>query len=780
MIAHRKLWSGEKRWLGGENRRWRQWLAAAAGLMTILQTEPTSAQRLPSQDCIKPGEPLIRMPELRSKNGKLRATILLTDELRRLNDTTVIPPVECAEVFLRFFQGVDTVAPAILPGVASPPAAAGVRFKDPVPGPTLRARVGDIVQLTFLNQVDPLNHAGTLDRGADAGACDQFSVGSGSVASDRGYPGNANDTFPNCFHGSSTANIHFHGTHTNPNSTGDNVFLNVRPSPRRGGKPTVTAESVKASFDRFFSNCEYHLKQDILSEWPRTWSDLPSAWTREQRNLLQAYDAGKPEAQKLWPENQRQIDSQRWPQYYVGAFPFCFLLPEYTATTWPPPAGYPLKMGQAPGLHWYHAHKHGSTALNVANGMTGAFLIEGKYDDDLNEFYGKVGDELWTRAQPVLVINQLGGTPNLARNAVLGAQDLSVNGRLQPKLTMRPGEVQLWRIVNTSSRTFTKFLPPTDGLEWRQLAQDGVQFADVRYQASQNTSFILAPGNRADILVKAPMSPPAEAYKVMVEKTVAKSGGGDGTVALMSIEIAGMPPENPKQREFMGQAPIPPPFLADITDDEVKYSPRRTLVFDSKGMGQPHQHTINGEQFSDSKIGVTVFLNTVEEWKVVNTTASFPNVDHPFHIHVNPFQVVEIFDPNELLLDAKGRPLVDKTGQPAVDAAGKPLAKYVLDQPAFPDLQCQLKLNDQSTWRDCHNVTQRFGAWWDVFPIPAGRPLLQDGAQVIIPGYFRMRSRFVDYPGLYVLHCHILAHEDRGMMTIVEVMKPRQAPPRHH
>ena len=91
-----------------------------------------------------------------------------------------------------------------------------------------------------------------------------------------------------------------------------------------------------------------------------------------------------------------------------------------------------------------------------------------------------------------------------------------------------------------------------------------------------------------------------------------------------------------------------------------------------------------------------------------------------------------------------------------------------------------LKLNDQSTWRDCHNVTQRFGTWWDVFPIPAGRPLLQDGAQVIIPGYFRMRSRFVDYPGLYVLHCHILAHEDRGMMTIVEVMKPRQAPPRHH
>jgi suppressor of ftsI len=35
-----------------------------------------------------------------------------------------------------------------------------------------------------------------------------------------------------------------------------------------------------------------------------------------------------------------------------------------------------------------------------------------------------------------------------------------------------------------------------------------------------------------------------------------------------------------------------------------------------------------------------------------------------------------------------------------------------------------------------------------------------------------MRSRFVDFPGNYVLHCHILAHEDRGMMSIVELTAP--------
>ena len=58
-----------------------------------------------------------------------------------------------------------------------------------------------------------------------------------------------------------------------------------------------------------------------------------------------------------------------------------------------------LQMGQAPGTHWYHAHKHGSTTINVANGMTGAFIIEGGYDDALNKFYGVgwTGPQSWTR-----------------------------------------------------------------------------------------------------------------------------------------------------------------------------------------------------------------------------------------------------------------------------------------------------------------------------------------------------------------------------------------------
>jgi FtsP/CotA-like multicopper oxidase with cupredoxin domain len=47
-------------------------------------------------------------------------------------------------------------------------------------------------------------------------------------------------------------------------------------------------------------------------------------------------------------------------------------------------------------------------------------------------------------------------------------------------------------------------------------------------------------------------------------------------------------------------------------------------------------------------------------------------------------------------------------------------------------------------------------------------------------------TQYTDYIGAFVLHCHILDHEDLGMMEVVEVVaeegaKPlRMMPPGHH
>ncbi|HEV7488600.1 MAG TPA: hypothetical protein VGQ65_23240, partial [Thermoanaerobaculia bacterium] len=386
-------------------------------------TGKTTSSIVQSQDqvaCLGQKD-LVKIPELSSNGtGRLHATVTVTSERDRMTFRNPIGgqpgnTEACWPQWVRAFRSPD----------ADPPFAPVTSLNELMPGPTLRARVGDFIELTFLNNINPTvfgasSDGPTMVDAGDIGDCDSTSAPyPGNVKDANGQP--LGDTFPNCFHGSTTANLHFHGTHTNPNTTGDNVFLEVLSSKRLVGSPDITAASVTADFTKFFGDCEAKLKPALPVEWPRKWlTDLPTNWTTSQKDLLTKFDnlPSTPAANKLWPKNQAQLDLGNWPQYYLGSYPYCFKLPDYDAAAAMPAMGsmaamnhgggagavdrdgaaasnilsealptHPLKMGQSPGTHWYHAHKHGSTAIDVSNGMSGAFIIEGKYDDEINEKY---------------------------------------------------------------------------------------------------------------------------------------------------------------------------------------------------------------------------------------------------------------------------------------------------------------------------------------------------------------------------------------------------------
>ena len=772
------------------------WLSASGLAVALLSLQSLAAEAGP---CLAVSQPLLKLPEIASKNGVLSGTMILIDEQRRLifRSPGAKPGqpgsfFDCQPQRVRAF-----ISPEARPKV--PPSPGGII--DPYPGPVLRARLGDIVNLTFVNQVDANRFGDSIDQGEKrslkppsdpAAGCDISSPGDPK----NGYPLAGGDTWPDCFHGSSTGNIHFHGTHTNPNSTGDNVLLEVRPSPRdpKTRKPAITPESANKAFADFFKACAASLRADVLSPYPRNWDDAPlgpwnlssnptqpnpNTWTGQQALLLQAYDSRT--KQNLWDTNQTQIDANQWPQYYIGAYPYCFAIPEYKE-------GGKLIMGQSPGTHWYHAHKHGSTAINVSNGMTGVLIIEGAYDDALNAFYGAG----WTQTQPVMVINQLTVSPNLLRQPSPqggggpGTQDkgpdFTVNGRSQPIVDMAPGEVQMWRIANTSGRSGAYFGNIAPGLQWRRIAQDGVQFAYDNYLRSENKAFLMAAGNRVDLLMKAPATPGI--YPVLVQHEVDPSDlAGATPVVLLQVRVSGAAPKVENRTRFIDEKNFPkqPAFLANITDAEVTgqddgnggrigtIANPRVITFASTPPNFPNpppqsqnyaMHTINGQKFEDGKdTAIPVQLNAVEEWKIENATygTAGPLIAHPFHIHINPFQIVEIFDPNATVR------------VPNVGTQPKYVFTTTNDNPPYAQ-QCNVNVTDKSTWRDCQNKpSDNPRIWWDVFPIPAGAQPVLNGTTYSIPGSFRMRSRFVDYAGQYVLHCHILAHEDRGMMSIVQV-----------
>jgi FtsP/CotA-like multicopper oxidase with cupredoxin domain len=114
----------------------------------------------------------------------------------------------------------------------------------------------------------------------------------------------------------------------------------------------------------------------------------------------------------------------------------------------------------------------------------------------------------------------------------------------------------------------------------------------------------------------------------------------------------------------------------------------------SPGMGMVF--LINGRAFDHQRLDTQVSLNTVEDWEITNTGV----MDHPFHLHTNPFQVIS------------------RNGQP-----------------------------------------EPFRAWKDTVLVRAGETV-------------RLRVRFTDFPGKTVYHCHILDHEDLGMMGTIEMQKP--------
>ena len=750
-------------------------LSAIFILATLLAVAPAQAQPSTPPDC-SPLRDLVQVPEIKYQSPQLLSgTLMLSDEWRAMpgNPTAAGQPT-CAWQRLRFFK--DGTGPWRATG-------------DALPGPTLRAKVGNLVQLAFLNHVDPRNFPNTLDQG-ETGKTDGCDVAMASrknapTTSSQIYP--RNDTYPNCLHGSSTANVHFHGTHTTPSTTGDNVLLFVRPALREGSALKPDDGFVRQQFGQFFDWCR-------TNGAPAKFDQLPAAWRegqpQSQKELLQLYDAtapykgvngNLPDPMKLWPKNAEKIQAGYWPQYSIGAFPYCFPLPVYDPQK--------VKMGQAPGTHWYHAHKHGSTALNVGNGMAGAFVIEGDYDETLRNFYRPTPEHKnWGLQEQVLVIQQLeSALPLLSPTAqyiatppdpVLKRPPLSVNGRVNPVIVMRPGQVQFWRIVNSSQRQFVQFDSfSTKGagtVSWRQIAQDGVQFAPENYEriGKVNAKFNLATANRADLLVRAPA---LEAfYELKVVQSISDVPAGTPST-LLTVRVQADPSKKiDPPMDFIPADPQVFPKLPEfLWDIPVRNYPSRELKFSTnpgpgrKGAGSMPTHEINGELFRDGHVDQPITLNTTEEWTVSNSSG----IAHPFHIHINPFQIFEVFQPNSSAAKTPGNP-------------------------------CYANPADSNTWKPCHAITGPF-VWWDVFAIPSARAdtlpsstcttvtgcpaniqkyttCTSGTCTVTIPGYFKFRSRFVDFTGQYVLHCHILAHEDRGMMQLVEVTPLRTSPYTHH
>lgn len=425
---------------------------------------------------------------------------------------------------------------------------------------------------------------------------------------------------------------------------------------------------------------------------------------------------------------------------------------------------------QPEGSHWYHPHKHGSASVQIANGLAGALLIEGPFDAELSRYYDpKTGDK-------VMVIQSVAEEAPLFTPGA-GSGQILVNGQIKPRITVKPGEIQRWRFINAtmSSRTLINVtIPP--GLIFRQVAMDGIRFSPINYECQPLLNFNpnkpafpcnpnptgtpairLAPGARADFLVQMPLTETRKGTEGMrVERkliNIANEERGQRKMLLQRDEEMAPGPAEPalftvvvddgiegnddKPKRLKAGAPqaLPttlspmPPYLRNITDQEVQGN-SIAMSFQQfiTGTDKPWpystssftQFKLSGVQFCPTCSNVTTDLHKAYQWTVSNDTT----IPHPYHIHTNPFQLISV----------KGTPV-----QPAGQTRPEPI------------------------WMDTLTLPVATVS-------PAEAPTDLSTPVTITPAPFQMRQRYEDFTGLYVLHCHFLGHEDRGMMFAVQTV----------
>lgn len=445
---------------------------------------------------------------------------------------------------------------------------------------------------------------------------------------------------------------------------------------------------------------------------------------------------------------------------------------------------YPLDipLDHPPGLYWYHPHKHGSTAVQAVSGMAGPIVIMGEIDEvpeikaasdialvvqDLGMFpdhhsqaaavaagkqaqtysYQPQQNAIWQTFQQDQVtvydpatgqnVPQPAGTQGFTtgdyprRFFLLNGKPFFVENH-DPKnsvcpagatgkapaqcpiakqlpvqrIELAPGQVVRFRMLNGCSDNMMPLV--VEGHDVHLLAMDGRNFPAVRKVAAGTVPQMqLAPANRVEFMIRAGQP---GTYKI---KQLAQNEQFLYSAEKVIAEIV-VTKTKPMTMALPTKLPVIKRYYPLIKPEQV--TRRRRFVFSGSFPGYLNpvvglDFMINNAQYNELEVPTTVRVGQVEEWILsVPDAANGGTEGHPFHIHVNGFEVVAI--------------------------NGK--------------------------------------------PIPPDQVQILDTVWVPVNTQITVRTAFKQFAGKAVYHCHILPHEDTGMMQNILILPAARASSGNH
>jgi FtsP/CotA-like multicopper oxidase with cupredoxin domain len=408
---------------------------------------------------------------------------------------------------------------------------------------------------------------------------------------------------------------------------------------------------------------------------------------------------------------------------------------------------FQIPTDQPPGLYWYHPHLHGFSKMQVLGGASGALIIEGaeKVDREIAGLPERVlvvrdqdlvnpkaqaqGDQ--SGAQPIIV-DRDGDARNTGSGGGKPAKDLSLNfvpvpfPDYQPALiSMQAGGRELWRVLNASAITYLSLQVLFDG-KAQELGVTGLDGVPVNWNGSP-TGVIwqnhlgLPPGGRVEFIVQAP----AENVKAsLVTRSVntGADGENDPTRRIASIvlgnvnsaeELSRLPKAELVAAKAKEAVTEMPEWLGDVT-------PVRTRkIYFSEKASDPND----------------------------------PNSPTTFFITVDG-QTPKLFDPMH--------------DGPALETQQGDVEDWIIE--------------NRSRELHAFHIHQVHFLLLQFFGIDVNEPFLRDTINVPFwdgrsPNYpsikLRIDFRSPNIVGVFPIHCHLLEHEDGGMMALIRV-KPKR------
>lgn len=440
------------------------------------------------------------------------------------------------------------------------------------------------------------------------------------------------------------------------------------------------------------------------------------------------------------------------------------------------------------GTFWYHPHKHGSVSYQFFGGMSGFLIIEG-CEGGLDEIPEIAAAEEKLMAFQIIRTDADGITPYVNFDATQQSSEqdqndglwanfidsrayFTTNGVSNPVLRMKPGEIQRWRMLNTTSGVTLALSLEKHSLN--VIANDGLTVENM-VTLDVDEPYVLGTGNRVDVLVRAgepgiyelkvldPSTPRSVTYDGIDPAERFSRLGGDFPDPEYPITLATVIVEGSPVNMDFPEGPLPYPQRLPSVKQMLEVIPdaERHVVFEICGLrarqAQPENRLPScgwyfnlydneywgGKPFTSLLMmrdgddeGVpnipfdpelprvdyhkegsfhgaeplfdNMFAGNFEEWTIENRT----NSDHTFHIHINPFLITHI--------------------------NGKPL----------PVPQ----------WRDTILVPAATGSDTNINEADFG--------SVTFRTWFDPR-----FTGSFVMHCHILTHEDVGMMQRLDIVE---------